>query len=71
MSNEVRPWLENYLHSGRRFETLEVASLTQAWFEAGSRARNARSGEEFALAMDDIEADFNLRGLDAPGPRRH
>lgn len=66
--------MEDYLIGGRRYKNLHVALLKEAWHAVGSRARNARNGADVlgALgAMNDIEAEFNLRGLEAPGRIRH
>jgi DNA topoisomerase IB len=77
MANEEKPWVDNYLSGGRRFKNLDAPALKQEWFAAVNCAQHARdSGYDAELnsalrTMDDIEAEFNLRGLEAPGPRRH
>jgi hypothetical protein len=75
VGDDEKPWIDNYLIGGRRFKKLNAASLKEAWSAAGDRARNAGGSialrEAALLEMDDIEAEFNLRGLEAPRRRWH
>jgi hypothetical protein len=68
-----KPWIEDYRSDGRRLKDRELEELTDMWYAAGRRA-NSRNQQIATLGfreMDDIEAEFNLRGLEAPGPRKH
>lgn len=70
---EDRPWVVGYLAAGQRFKDRDLIALTQMWYAAVTRAnsRNDQLGVSGLREMDDIEAEFNLRGLEAPGPRKH
>jgi hypothetical protein len=77
VKNEAKPWIENYLSGGRHYQALDVSELREQWYAAGNRARTAEArGNNLEMIaalqmMDDVEAEFNLRGLKAPGPRQH
>jgi hypothetical protein len=70
---EDRPWVVDYLAAGRPFKDRDLPALTQMWYDAVRRA-NSRDNQDAVSAfreMDDLEAEFNLRGLEAPGMRKH
>jgi len=70
---EDRPWVVEYLAAGRQFRDRELPALKRMWFDAVTRANSPN--DQIAVSglreMDDIEAEFNLRGLEAPGSRKH
>jgi hypothetical protein len=70
---EDKPWVVEYLAAGQRFKDRDLPALKQMWYSAVTRAnsQNDQIAASGLREMDDIEAEFNLRGLEAPGPRRH
>jgi hypothetical protein len=55
----------SYLEGGRRFEDLELATLTSRWIEA--RQDWLRSGETHnGGELDDLSVEFALRELQPP-----
>lgn len=70
---EDRLWVVDYLAAGRQFKDRDLPELERMWQAATMRAnsRNDQIAASGLRKMNDIEAEFNLRGLEAPGPRKH
>jgi hypothetical protein len=68
-----RPWIDDYLVDGRRFKDRDIQALTHMWCDAVRRANSQNNLEAVSALreMNDLEAEFNLRGLEAPGVRKH